>query len=95
MNNTMFYKGYLARIEFDPRDNIFVGHVCKPCLPQKYKKPLAGLVEFLAERRGFEPRIGYEPIHAFQACDLNRSSISPASGGSGLLTGAARRRRRL
>jgi hypothetical protein len=32
---------------------------------------------FLAERRGFEPRIGYEPIHAFQACDLNHSSISP------------------
>jgi hypothetical protein len=32
----------------------------------------------LAERRGFEPRIGYEPIHAFQACDFNHSSISPA-----------------
>ena len=27
MNNTMSYKSYLARIEFDPRDNIFVGHV--------------------------------------------------------------------
>jgi predicted HicB family RNase H-like nuclease len=27
MNNTMSYKGYLARIEFDARDNIFVGHV--------------------------------------------------------------------
>lgn len=27
MNNTMSYKGYLARIEFDPRDNIFVGHL--------------------------------------------------------------------
>lgn len=32
---------------------------------------------FLAERGGFEPPIGYEPIHAFQACDLNHSSISP------------------
>jgi hypothetical protein len=32
----------------------------------------------LAERGGFEPPIGYEPIHAFQACDLNHSSISPA-----------------
>ena len=31
----------------------------------------------LAERGGFEPPIGYEPIHAFQACDLNHSSISP------------------
>jgi predicted HicB family RNase H-like nuclease len=27
MNNTMIYKGYVARIEFDPRDNIFVGLV--------------------------------------------------------------------
>jgi len=27
MNNTMIYKGYLARIEFDPRDEIFVGRV--------------------------------------------------------------------
>ena len=32
---------------------------------------------YLAERGGFEPPIGYEPIHAFQACDLNHSSISP------------------
>ena len=34
-------------------------------------------LQTLAERRGFEPRIGYKPIHAFQACDFNRSSISP------------------
>jgi hypothetical protein len=34
----------------------------------------------LAERGGFEPPIGYEPIHAFQACDLNHSSISPECG---------------
>jgi predicted HicB family RNase H-like nuclease len=27
MNNTMRYKGYLARIEFDRRDDIFVGKV--------------------------------------------------------------------
>ncbi|MGS0740438.1 type II toxin-antitoxin system HicB family antitoxin [Glaciimonas sp. GG7] len=27
MNNTMIYTGYTARIEFDPRDNIFVGRV--------------------------------------------------------------------
>lgn len=25
--NTMTYKGYAARVEFDPRDNIFVGHL--------------------------------------------------------------------
>jgi len=27
MKNTMTYKGYIARIEFDPRDNIFIGKV--------------------------------------------------------------------
>jgi hypothetical protein len=31
----------------------------------------------LAEREGFEPSLGYYPKHAFQACDLNRSSTSP------------------
>lgn len=30
----------------------------------------------MAERLGFEPRIGC-PIHAFQACALNHSAISP------------------
>ena len=34
-------------------------------------------VIFLAERVGFEPTIGYSPIHAFQACAFNRSAISP------------------
>lgn len=27
MNNTMSYRGYVARVEFDPRDEIFVGRV--------------------------------------------------------------------
>ena len=43
------------------------------------KKPLesgASLL-YLAERAGFEPAVGYYPTHAFQACDLNHSSISP------------------
>ena len=41
--------------------------------------PLETLMKqgLLAERAGFEPAVGYEPTHAFQACDLNRSSISP------------------
>ena len=30
----------------------------------------------LAERKGFEPSIRYERIHAFQACDFNHSSTS-------------------
>jgi hypothetical protein len=53
-------------------------------LRQKAKSHLAVAfyIQFLAERRGFEPRLGYEPKHAFQACDLNHSSISPASPAS-------------
>ena len=31
----------------------------------------------IAERRGFEPRIPFRGIHAFQACLFNHSSISP------------------
>jgi hypothetical protein len=31
----------------------------------------------LAEQAGFEPAVGYEPTHAFQACDLNHSSTAP------------------
>ena len=27
MTNTMIYKGYTARVEYDPRDEIFVGRV--------------------------------------------------------------------
>ena len=31
----------------------------------------------LAEKEGFEPSVRYERTHAFQACALNRSAISP------------------
>ena len=31
----------------------------------------------MAERGGFEPPVGYKPTHAFQACALNHSAISP------------------
>ena len=41
--------------------------------------PACAGIEILAERGGFEPPKGYSPLHAFQACDLNRSSISPGS----------------
>ena len=34
---------------------------------------------FVAEQAGFEPAVGYEPTHAFQACDLNHSSTAPCS----------------
>jgi hypothetical protein len=36
-------------------------------------------LEKLAERGGFEPPVRYKPTHAFQACALNRSAISPAN----------------
>ena len=47
---------------------------------------------YLAEQAGFEPAVGYEPTHAFQACDLNHSSTAPCSprfytGKSGLRAG--------
>src|SRR6266513_4199170 len=35
------------------------------------------LGQVLAERVGFEPTIRYQRIHAFQACALSRSAISP------------------
>ena len=41
------------------------------------KKPSEGGFKQLAEGAGFEPAVGYKPTHAFQACDLNRSSTSP------------------
>gem|GEM_PF-3164773 len=31
----------------------------------------------VAERRGFEPRIPFWSIHAFQACALSHSATSP------------------
>ncbi len=41
-----------------------------------YKKSSLQLL-FLAVRAGFEPAIGYSPIHAFQACSFSHSDISP------------------
>ena len=35
------------------------------------------LIKYMAEGAGFEPALGYSPKHAFQACDLNRSSTLP------------------
>src|ERR1700690_3537489 len=36
----------------------------------------------MAERGGFEPPIAFWTIHAFQACALNHSAISPAGDGT-------------
>ncbi len=51
---------------------------------QARKKPLIikDLKKFMAERAGFEPAVGDYPTHAFQACDLNRSSTSPEAAHS-------------
>ncbi len=35
----------------------------------------------MAEREGFEPSIPFWSMHAFQACALNRSAISPPFAG--------------
>ncbi len=34
----------------------------------------------MAEREGFEPSMGFRPIHTFQACSLSRSDTSPGDG---------------
>ena len=31
---------------------------------------------FMAQRRGFEPPVGFRPTHDFQSCSLNHSDIS-------------------
>jgi hypothetical protein len=42
---------------------------------------IVGYDECLAEREGFEPSIRFGRIHAFQACALDRSAISPVVAG--------------
>ncbi len=46
------------------------GIVCNLCF--RYGSPLN-----LTEREGFEPSVRDKRTHAFQACSLNRSDISP------------------
>ncbi len=36
----------------------------------------------VAVRTGFEPVIGYSPIHAFQACSFSHSDTSPLECGA-------------
>ena len=40
---------------------------------------LQGSIGFLGGAGGIRTRGGFNPTHAFQACDLNRSSTAPAS----------------
>ena len=47
------------------------------CFFKKKKTLTVDFWNVVAERGGFEPPSGYYPEHAFQACDLNHSSISP------------------
>ena len=50
-----------------------------PCKVLIYRNFLC-FTFFPAERRGFEPRIPFWGIHAFQACLFNHSSTSPFRG---------------
>jgi hypothetical protein len=45
----------------------------------------------VAEREGFEPSKRYERLHAFQACALSRSAISPARARNSSLGGRQER----
>ena len=53
------------------------------------------LILNLAERRGFEPRIPFRSIHAFQACLFNHSSISPKTSYRFSKTGAKYEKNRI
>jgi hypothetical protein len=45
--------------------------------PNQYNNPMGYELENeLAERKGFEPSIRYQRIHAFQACALSHSATS-------------------
>ncbi|WP_338925995.1 type II toxin-antitoxin system HicB family antitoxin [Mycetohabitans endofungorum] len=72
MTNAMTYKGYFARVDFDGRDNIFIGHV----LGVDDKISFHG--ETVAElRQDFHAAID----HYLEDCkQTNRKPQKPASG---------------
>lgn len=72
MNNTMTYQGYTARIEFDPRDNIFVGRVLG----------IADIISFHGETVTELTEDFHNAIHHYLAdCkETGRQPQKPASG---------------
>ena len=70
--NTMIYKGYTARVEFDGRDNILVGHIAD----------IDDIIGFHGEsiaevRQAFEEAVD----DYLEACArINREPDKPASG---------------
>ena len=44
----------------------------------------------MADREGFEPSNGYQPLHTFQACALNHSATCPGAFEAGATKGSAR-----
>src|ERR1019366_6813992 len=55
------------------------GDTGPPLAPPPHRLVGRGMFLELAERLGFEPRVGFKPTHAFQACALSHSAISPAN----------------
>src|SRR5205085_5316800 len=56
------------------------GSGCNLNLVEQPQEPQTGFIKkirCLAERGRFELPVGYKPTHAFQACALNHSAISP------------------
>ena len=50
----------------------------QPHSARKQNGPTRGPFDFLAERVGFEPTIGYKPMLVFKTSAFNRSATSPA-----------------
>ncbi|MFZ6647669.1 type II toxin-antitoxin system HicB family antitoxin [Undibacterium sp. TJN25] len=72
MNNTMTYKGYTARIDFDPRDEIFVGRVLG----------VADVISFHADTvKGLTAEFHSAVMHYLADCkETGRAPEKPASG---------------
>lgn len=72
--NTMTYQGYIARIEFDERDNIFVGRVLG----------VNAVIGFHGDNVA-ELRADFEASIDFMLADCKRLGITPEKPASGKL----------
>lgn len=72
--NTMTYKGYTARVEYDDRDNIFVGRILG----------IRGIISFHGETVA-ELKIAFEQAVKDYLADCKREGLSPEKPASGKL----------
>jgi predicted HicB family RNase H-like nuclease len=72
--NTMTYKGYTARVEYDERDNLFVGRILG----------IRSIISFHGETVG-ELRAAFEPSVTDYLADCKEQGIHPEKPASGKL----------